>query len=79
MIHVTRLNKSTFVLNAEWIETVESTPDTVINLVNGKRYVVTESLEEIISRVIKYKQAAGFLAKTPYVKLDGTETGIITV
>lgn len=67
MIHVTRLNKSTYVLNAEWIETVEGNPDTVITLVNGKRYVVTESVDEIIRRVVEYKNTAGFLRKTSLV------------
>lgn len=66
MIHVTRLNKSTFVLNAEWIETVEATPDTIITMVNGKRFVVTESVGEIISRVVEYKNSVGFGRKTPY-------------
>ncbi len=66
MIKVTRLNKSGFVINAEWIETVEATPDTVIVLVNGKRFVVTESVDEILRRVVEYKHAAGFFAKTPF-------------
>lgn len=66
MIRVTRLNKSSFVINAEWIETVEATPDTVIVLVNGKRFVVTESVDEIIRRVVEYKKTAGFFAKTPF-------------
>lgn len=56
MIKVTRINKSQFVLNADWIETVESTPDTVITLTNGKKYIVTEKVDEIIDRVIDYKQ-----------------------
>ena len=67
MIQVTRLNRSTFVLNAEWIETVEATPDTVITMVNGKRFIVTESVGEIVTRVVEYKNAAGFKGKTPYI------------
>ena len=66
MIRVTRLNKSSFVINAEWIETIEATPDTVIVLVNGKRFVVTESVDEIIRRVVEYKKTAGFFAKNPF-------------
>ncbi len=68
MIQVTRLNKKTFVLNCEWIESVEATPDTVIVMINGKHFVVTESVDEIVKRVVEYKQAAGFLPKTPYLK-----------
>lgn len=63
MIEVTRLNQKGFVLNCEWIETVESTPDTVITLTNGKKYVVAENVEEIIKKVIEYKQKLLFRAE----------------
>jgi len=56
MIEVTRLNKKEFVLNCDWIETVESTPDTVISLTNGKKYVVSESVDDIMKKVVEYKQ-----------------------
>ncbi|NLN65581.1 MAG: flagellar FlbD family protein [Clostridiaceae bacterium] len=56
MIEVTRLNKKTFLLNCEWIETVEETPDTVITLTNGKKYVVSEKVEEVLQKVVEYKQ-----------------------
>ncbi|MCR4434492.1 MAG: flagellar FlbD family protein [Clostridiales bacterium] len=55
MIKLTRLNGSEFVLNCELIETVESTPDTVISTINGKKLVVAETIEEIVERVIQYK------------------------
>ena len=61
MITVTRFNKTQFVINGDWIETVESTPDTVITLTNGKKYVVAEKVEDIIQRVIEYKQKTFFL------------------
>ena len=54
MITVTRLNNKAIVLNAELIKTVESTPDTLITLINGDRMLVTESLEEIVQRAIEY-------------------------
>jgi len=69
MITVTRINKTMLVINAEWIETVESTPDTVITLTNGKKYVVTESVEEVVDLVIKYKQKIYFP-----VRLINTDT-----
>ncbi|NLK69124.1 MAG: flagellar FlbD family protein [Clostridiaceae bacterium] len=56
MIEVTRLNKKAYVLNCEWIETIEETPDTVITLTNGKKFVVAETVEEIVQKVIEYKQ-----------------------
>jgi flagellar protein FlbD len=56
MIEVTRLRGSKVVLNAELIETIEETPDTVITLTSGKRYIVSESSEELISKVVEYKK-----------------------
>ncbi|NLU33128.1 MAG: flagellar FlbD family protein [Clostridiaceae bacterium] len=61
MIKVSRFNGTSFVINCEWIETVEATPDTVITLVNGKKYVVNESVDDIINMVIEYKRRAGFI------------------
>lgn len=57
MIKVTRLNRQELVINAEQIEFVEATPDTVISLTSGKKMVVSESVDEIIQRVVLYKQA----------------------
>ena len=56
MIEVTRFNDSTFLVNADLIETIEETPDTVITLANGRKYIVTEKAEEIKSKVIEYKK-----------------------
>ena len=49
--------KGEFVLNAEIIETIEETPDTVITLTNGKKLIVNEAMEEIVRRVMKYRRA----------------------
>ena len=57
MITVTRLNGPAFALNPDLIERVEATPDTVIHLVGGTNYVVTESVEEIIGRVRESRAA----------------------
>ena len=54
MITVTRLNDQPLVLNAELIKTVESTPDTLITLINGDRMMVKESLEEIVRKAVEY-------------------------
>ncbi|WP_024831369.1 flagellar FlbD family protein [Ruminiclostridium josui] len=59
MIRLTKLNKMSFVLNSDLIECFESTPDTVITLTNGKKYVVCESVDEIVEKVTKFK--AGIL------------------
>ena len=46
-----------FVLNAEIIESIEETPDTVVTLTNGKKLIVEEPMEEIVRRTIKYRRA----------------------
>lgn len=56
MIKVTRLDHSELVVNAELIETVEATPDTVITLTSGKKLVVSEDVEEIVRRVMEYRR-----------------------
>lgn len=59
MIALTRLNGSVFVLNADLIETIEATPDTVISLVTGKKYVVQEKVEEVIDRIVEFRRKTG--------------------
>jgi flagellar protein FlbD len=59
MIPLTRFNGSVFVLNADLIETVEATPDTVITLVTGKRYVVREAVDEIIEKILDFRKKSG--------------------
>lgn len=56
LIEVTRLKGSKMTINAELIELVEETPDTVITLTNGKKYVVNETGSEIVDLVIQYKR-----------------------
>lgn len=56
MIKLTRLNDTQFVLNAELIMTVEETPDTVILITTGKKYIVKESAQEVIASVVEYKK-----------------------
>lgn len=56
MIKVSRLDGSELVVNAELIELIERTPDTVISLINGKKLVVREPLEEVVARAIAYRR-----------------------
>ena len=51
MIELTKLKGVKFALNSEQIETMEETPDTVITLLNGHKYVVRERTREIISLI----------------------------
>lgn len=56
MIEVTSLNDRKFIINAELIERVEETPDTVITLTSGKKIIVKESRQEIKNLVVLYKK-----------------------
>jgi len=54
MIKVTRLNGKEFILNAERIQTVEATPDCVITMHGGDKYIVLEAPDVIVARSIEY-------------------------
>jgi flagellar protein FlbD len=56
MITLTRLDGSRLVVNADLIEFVEATPDTIVSLATGKKVVVLESPEAVVQAVIAYKQ-----------------------
>lgn len=55
MITLTRLSGSAFALNSDLIERVDSTPDTVVSLIDGTKYVVRETLEEVVLAVREYR------------------------
>ena len=55
MILVTRLNGPQFALNPDLVERADSTPDTVVTLVDGTKYVIAESVEEFIQLVRHYR------------------------
>lgn len=60
MLQLTRLSGPVFALNPDLIERAEATPDTVITLVNGSKYVIRESLAELTALIRDYR--AGIIA-----------------
>lgn len=56
MIEVTRLNDKKLLINAELIERVEESPDTMITLTSGSKLIVKESRQEIRDLVVSYKK-----------------------
>jgi flagellar protein FlbD len=56
MVQVTRINHVPLVLNSDLIEHIETTPDTVITLLNGQKIMVLESAEEIVTRVVHFRR-----------------------
>jgi flagellar protein FlbD len=57
MIHVTRLNQSSVVLNSDLIEQIETTPDTLITLTNNQKLIVLETADEIVERIRLYRRS----------------------
>ena len=55
MITLTRLNGQPFAVNSDLIERIDSTPDTVLTLVDGTKYLVTESLEQVVDAVRQFR------------------------
>jgi flagellar protein FlbD len=60
MLKVTRLDKSQLWLNAEIIDFVEATPDTVISLISDKKIVVKEPAEAEVDVIKEYRRLIGF-------------------
>ena len=56
MVEVTRLKGTKIIINAELIEVVEETPDTVVTLTTGRKFIVKESRQELKNLVLSYKR-----------------------
>ncbi len=56
MIEVTRLHNHKIIINADLIEFVEETPDTMISTSTGKKLLVRESVGEVIDKVVEYRR-----------------------
>ena len=56
MIHLTRINQAPLVLNEDLIEHMEMTPDTVITMTNGQKFVVRESSDQVIRKGIEFRR-----------------------
>ncbi len=55
MIKLTRLNATEFHLNPDLIKSIEETPDTTIELINGDRILVRERAETVVDRIVAYR------------------------
>lgn len=56
MIRLIAMNNQEFFLNPDHIEKMESVPETVLTLSNGRKYIVNESPEEIIRYIVEFKK-----------------------
>ena len=55
MIEVTRLNGNPMIVNSDLIKTAESSPDTMLTLINGEKLLVRESSQQILDKVLAYR------------------------
>ena len=63
MIKVSRLNGKPFIINALYIETIESFPDTTITLTNGNKYIVKEKEQHVLELIQKFYQSVYLLGR----------------
>jgi flagellar protein FlbD len=70
MIQLTRLNHVPLIVNSDLIEHVEVTPDTVVALTTGQKFLVLESAEDVVDKVIQFRKSIMNAAGCP-LKKDG--------
>jgi flagellar protein FlbD len=56
MIALRRLNNQPIMVNADLIESLESTPDTVVTLTSGNKLIVRDTPEEIAEKIVEYQR-----------------------
>jgi flagellar protein FlbD len=56
MIQLTRINRKPLVLNSDLIEHIEVTPDTVISMISGQKFMVLESADQVIQNIIAFRK-----------------------
>ena len=66
MIVLTKINKAPIAVNADLIQYIEETPDTVITMTNDDKVVVQEAMEEIIHKVVHYRRLINGLVDSEY-------------
>lgn len=56
MIKLTGLNHKEVIINSSIIEKIEEVPETVITIINGNKYLVEDSVDEVIDKIIEFKK-----------------------
>jgi flagellar protein FlbD len=71
VIILTKLSGERFALNPDLVQRVEASHDTVVTLVDGAKYLVSESLDEVAERMLAYRVAvvAGAQEDTAHLRL----------
>jgi flagellar protein FlbD len=77
MIKLTRLNRVPLIVNADLIEHVEGAADTVVALTNGQKFLVLESAEEIVDKVLEFRRAIMAGASCPMKSASQSDGAIL--
>ncbi len=57
MIHLTRLNNKTLMVNSDLIKFVEQSPDTTVTLLTGEKIVVLEKPADVLARIVAFRRS----------------------
>lgn len=57
MVHLTRINNQPVVVNSDLIKFVEQAPDTLITLLNGEKFIVRETADEVVGRIVEFRRS----------------------
>ena len=68
MILVHRLRGEPLFVNADLIESIEATPDTVLTLVDGRRVFVDDTPEVVVDRIVAFR--ASLLAAADDLRIE---------
>jgi flagellar protein FlbD len=79
MIVVTRLNDSQFAINPDLIERIHESPDTTLVMLDGAKYIVTESMTVVITRITEYRARVITMASMLQEQADGAQPARRTV
>lgn len=77
MIVLTRFSSERIAINADLVARVETNPDTRVTLIDGSRYIVSESMEDVIRLVEEHKARVLVLAQSLPVTAERTPLGIV--
>ena len=76
VITLTRLNGQPFALNPDLIERLDVTPDTVVTLIDGAKYLVAEPLDQVIDAIRRFRASVVALANAgEHIAVETTALG----
>jgi flagellar protein FlbD len=77
MIKLTRLSHVPIIVNSDLIEHIDTTPDTVITLTSGQKFIVRETAEEVVEKVVDFRKS--LLSNGPVCAVLGIPQGAVGI